>query len=144
VVAVEDLHPVAGQGVRVRPAHLPDERRQPLGGVPDQLPAGVGADPGEPGVDGGDGHRDAVVGPVGGVDRRPDPADDGRHEIDAGGEEELAVSSGPGGPVEEGVEVAGVEGVLQRAADGDGQRALLEESFDHGVQKHEGSPPRVT
>jgi hypothetical protein len=65
-----------------------------------------------------------------------DLGDDGEHQLDHRGEEQLAGALGLGGVVEELIELIGIQGTFQQGAVHDRDGAGLEESFEERTQLH--------
>jgi hypothetical protein len=86
-------------------------------------------------LDGHGGPLAAVA--VGGVDGGVDAASDLGHEIDAGGEEELALALLVGVAGEQGVEFGGGEDVLQQAAYHDAEGGAGHKPLEHRAEGHE-------
>jgi hypothetical protein len=141
VVAVEDLDPIPRQPGRPLAAHGRDDRIEGAGGVADQLGGQPRLQAFELVVDGPE--RDAQglgLGPVGGVDCGLDPGDDGAHQVHDRGEQQGAGVLPPCGPLEEGVDRLGGEGVLQGGTGQDGDGALTGESLEDVVRDHSATP----
>jgi hypothetical protein len=73
----------------------------------------VHRDPCPTSVESGDVHGDVVIGLVSGVNRGLGPADDGGHQIDAGGEAKAAVVPLANGLFKECIEAGRVQGILE-------------------------------
>jgi hypothetical protein len=137
VVAVEDLDRVTRQPGGPPSAHGRDDRSECPCGVPDQFRRDARLGAVDLVVDGPERDADGLgVGLEGGVDGGPDIADDRRHEVHDGGEEQGAGVLPVGGPLEEGVDGPGVQGVFQGGPGHDGDGALLCEPVENGVQDH--------
>ena len=118
-----------------------DQRPDPAGGVGDQAAADPRFDPLELLVDRGQRRGDlAERVDVSGADRAVDAANHRPHQLDDRGEEDLAgVLAGPG-PLEEAIDLHGLDGPLQQGAEHDGDGGVLEESFEGFPEEQSGRP----
>ena len=73
---------------------------------------------------------------VGGVDRGPDAADDGAHQVDDRGEQQGPGVLAFGGVLEELVQGPGVEGILQGGSDHDADRGFPGKLLEDLVEEH--------
>ena len=110
--------------------------------VHDEAPADLRLDPLELGVDGRErGHQLGERIEVGRADRGVDPGNDGEHELDHRGEEQLAGALGLGGVVEELVELPRVKGPFEQGPVHDRNGTGLKEPLEQRTERHGGPPP---
>jgi hypothetical protein len=88
-------------------------------------------------IDGVDGRPDGLSACLeGGMNRGPDAADDGAHEVDDRGEEEFVGELLTGVSLEELVEELGVHGVLHDSLGHDGQGGILGKTLEEIAENH--------
>ncbi len=143
VAAVEDLGAVADDRLGGRRLEPVDQRPEPAGAVGDEAAADPRFDPLELLVDGGQADSDlAERVKVGGADRGMDASDDRAHQLDYGREEDLPSVPWGGGPLEEAIDLRGIDGAFQQGTEHDGNGDILEEAFE-GLTEEQGRGPCV-
>ena len=137
MVAVEDAHPIARDGLGQAPAEVGHDRLQAAGGVADQFGTDGGFDPLQLVVDAGqrDGDVNGLV-HVGGADGGVSAGDHQTHQIDRGGEEQLPGVLLVRLPLEQLVQGGRAEGVFQDRLGHHGERAALHETLENRAQQH--------
>ena len=139
MIPVEDLDAIARQQRRQGAAHRRDHRRQPFRGGADQCGRDAGLDVVEFVVDRFERDADGFgTGFIGGVDGGADAADHHAHQVNDRGEEERARILPIRRILEQFIHETRREGILQEAPNHDRDRAILDESLENVVEKHEG------
>ena len=140
VIAVENLGAVTRQSNGAVRFELPHHFGKALGGGLHQGTADRGLGPFKFLIDCGEGRRNVRRVQIGTANRWLHAADDGSHQLDHGGEEQLAGVLACGGAFKHSVQFGGVEGPLHEEAEEHGHRGVQNESFKHSAEYHDPLP----